>query len=147
MTAQRKGAAPLPLPLVALTGCFVGLGSHWQIPHGRVTPAGQDVVGARMYRSQRGDVFVHAPSVDVQLAVVSPKSRDLGLCNPPAFTHGFGLLLGWEAEPSVQCTSMWKGAGSNDVEPPPIVTDTYAEFPWGACPKLRIDYSSGPWTS
>jgi hypothetical protein len=35
---------------------------------------------------------------------------------------------------------MWKGGGSNDVEPPHIVTDTYAEFPWGSCPKLRIDY-------
>jgi len=83
---------------------------------------------------------VYAPSIDMQLAVVSPKSQALGRCNTPAFTPVFGLLFTWDAEPSVQCTSMWKGGDSNDVEPPHIVTETYAEFPWGSCPKLRIDY-------
>jgi hypothetical protein len=110
------------------------------MPHGHVTCSGRAVVGASVYRSQRGDVFLYAPNVDIQLAVVSPKSRDLGRCNTPAFTPVFGLLFSREAEPSVQCTSMWKGGGSNDVEPPHIVTETYAEFPWGSCPKLRIDY-------
>jgi hypothetical protein len=35
---------------------------------------------------------------------------------------------------------MWKGGDSNAVEPPHIVTETYAEFPWGSCPRLRLDY-------
>jgi hypothetical protein len=110
------------------------------MPHGRATCVGQEVVGARVYRSQRGDVFLYAPNIDIQLAVVLPESRDLGRCNTPAFTPVFGLLFSREAEPSVQCTSMWKGGGSNDVEPPHMVTETYAEFPWGSCPKLRIDF-------
>jgi len=110
------------------------------MPHGHATCSGQAVVGASVYRSQRGDVFLYAPNIDIQLAVVSPKSRDLGRCNTPAFTPVFGLLFSREAEPSVQCTSMWKGGGSNEVEPPHVVTETYAEFPWGSCPKLRIDY-------
>jgi hypothetical protein len=93
-----------------------------------------------VYRSQGGDVFVYAPSLDIQPAVVSPKTRGLGRCNAPAFTAVFGFLFSREAEPSVQCTSMWKGGDSNDVEPPHIVTEAYAEFPWGSCPKLRIDY-------
>jgi hypothetical protein len=140
MTAWGKGAAILLLLLAVFGGCLISSRSRWLIPHGRATCAGQAVVGASVYRSQRGDVFLYAPSVDVQLAVVSPKSRDLGRCNTPAFTPVFGLLFSREAEPSVQCTSMWKGGGSNDVEPPHIVTNTYAEFPWGSCPKLRIDY-------
>jgi hypothetical protein len=98
------------------------------------------VVGASVYRSQRGDVFVHAPSVDIQLVIVSPRRRELGRCNTPAFTPLFGLLFSREAEPSDQCTSMWKGGGSNAVEPPHIVTEAYAEFPWGLCPKLRVTY-------
>jgi hypothetical protein len=140
MTARRKGAALLLLVLLVFSVSLISSRPHWLMPHGRATCAGQAVVGASVYRSQRGDVFLYAPNVDVQLAVVSPKSGDLGRCNTPAFTPVFGLLFSREAEPSVQCTSMWKGGGSNDVEPPHIVTDTYAEFPWGSCPKLRIDY-------
>ena len=93
-----------------------------------------------VYRSQQGDVFVYAPSLDMQPAVISPKSRDLGRCNAPAFTPVFGLLFSREAEPIVQCTSMWKGGGSNDSEPPHIVTESYAEFPWSSCLNLRIEY-------
>jgi hypothetical protein len=140
MTARQKVAALLVLLLAAFGGFLVISWPHWLMPHGRATCAGQPMIGARVYRSQRGEVFVYAPSVDIQLAVVSPKSRGLGRCNTPAFTPIFGLLFSWEAEPSVQCTSMWKGGGSNDVEPPHIVTEAYAEFPWGSCPKLRIDY-------
>jgi hypothetical protein len=110
------------------------------MPHGTVTCGGQPVSGARVYRSQRGDVFVYAPSVDLQPAIISLKRRDRGRCNTPAFTRVFGLLFSREAEPSVQCTSMWKGGDSNYVEPQPIVTDDYAEFPWGSCDKFRVDY-------
>jgi hypothetical protein len=92
-------------------------------------------VAARVWRSQRGDVFVYAPSIDIQVAIISPKRRDT-----PAFTPVFGLLFSREAEPSAQCTSMWKGGGNKDVEPSHIVTETYAGFPWGSCAKLRIDY-------
>ena len=142
MTARRKGTALLLLLLVVFSGGFlIKSRSHWLMPQrGRVTCASQAVAGARLYRSQSGDIFVYAPSVEIQLAVVSPKSRDLGRCNTPAFTHVFGLLFSWDAEPSVLCTSMWKGGGSTDIEPPHIVTETYAEFPWGSCPRLRIDY-------
>jgi hypothetical protein len=140
MTARRKGAALLLLLLVVFSGCLIASRPHWLMPYGRATCAGQAVVGAGVYRSQRGDVFLYAPNVDIQLAVVLPKSRDLGRCNTPAFTSVFGLLFSREKEPSVQCTSMWKGGGTNDVEPPHTVTETYAEFPWGSCPMLRIDY-------
>jgi hypothetical protein len=140
MTARRKGAVLLVLLVVIFGGAIIISRPHWLNPYGRATCAGQPVVGANVYRSQRGDVFIYAPNLDVQLAVVSPKSQDLGRCNAPAFTPLFGLLFSREAEPSVQCTSMWKGAGSNDVVPPHTVTETYAEFPWGSCPKLRIDY-------
>jgi hypothetical protein len=141
LTVRPKVVALLLLLLVALGGCLLISRSHWLIPrHGRVTCGGQAVVGAKLYRSQPGDIFVYAPSVDGQLALVSPKGRDLGVCYTPAFTPIFGLRFSFDAEPHFQCTSMWKGGGSNDVEPPHIVTDTYAEFPWGSCPKLRIDY-------
>jgi hypothetical protein len=140
MTAHRKIAALLLLLLVALGGCLVISWPHWLAPHGRATCAGQPIVDARVYRSKRGDVFVYAPNVNIQPAVVSPKSRDFGRCNTPAFTPVFGLLFSREADPSVQCTSMWKGGGSDDIEPPHIVTETYAEFPWGSCDKLRVDY-------
>lgn len=126
--------------LVAFAGSLLISRPHWLMPHGRATCAGQPVVGATVYRSQQGDVFVYAPNLDIQLAVVSPKSRDLGRCNTPAFTPVFGLLFSREADPTVQCTSMWKGGGSTDVEPPHIVTDTHAEFPWGSCPRLRVEY-------
>jgi hypothetical protein len=140
MTARRKSATLLLLLLAVFCGYLISSRSHWLMPHGHATCSGQAVVGASVYRSQRGDVFLYAPNVDIQLAVVSPKSRDLGRCNTPAFTPVFGLLFSREAEPSVQCTSMWKGGGSNDLEPPHIVTETYAEFPWGSCHKLRNDY-------
>ena len=140
MTVRRKVLVLLLLFLVVFAGCLFISRPRWLTPHGRATYAGQPVVGARVYRSQQGDVFVYAPSLDIQLAVVSPKNRDLGRCNTPAFTPVFGLLFSREADPTVQCTSMWKGGGSTDVEPPHVVTDTYAEFPWGSCPKLRIDY-------
>jgi hypothetical protein len=140
MTVRVKIVAALLLLLACFGGGLFISRPHWLMLHGRATCGGQPVVGARPYRSQRGDVFVYAPSLDIQLAVVSPKSRDLGRCNAPAFTPVFGLLFSREAEPSVQCTSMWKGGGSTDVEPQHIVTDTHAEFPWGSCPTLRIDY-------
>ena len=140
MTVRRKVVALLLLRLAAFGVCLVISRPHWLVPHGRATCAGQPVVAARVYRSQRGDLFVYVPNIDIQLAVVSPKSQDLRRCNTPTFTPVFGLLFSREAEPSVQCTSTWKGGGSNDVGPY-IVTDTYAEFPWGSCPKLRIDYS------
>jgi|SRR5579862_5069248 len=140
MTARRKIAVLLLLLMVVFGGCIITSLPHWLVPHGHATCAGQPV-GARVYRSQSGDVFVYdAPTVDIQLAVVSPKIRELGRCNTPAFTPVFGLLFSREAEPSVQCTSMWKGGGSNDVEPLHTVTETYAEFPWGSCPKLWVDY-------
>jgi|SRR5579864_3529241 len=140
MTSRSKVAALVLLLLVAVTGCLISSRPHWLRPHGRVTCDGQAVFGTNVYRSLRGDIFVYATNVGDQVAIVSPKSRDLGRCNTPAFTPVFGLLFSREAEPSVQCTSMWKGGGSNDVEPPHIVTESYAEFPWGSCPKLRIDY-------
>ncbi len=140
MSARRKVAALLLSLLVVIAGCLIISRPHWLVPYGRATCAGQSLVGARVYRSQRGDVFVYAPSIDIQVAIISPKSRDLGRCNTPAFTPVFGLLFSREAEPSAQCTSMWKGGGNNDVEPSHIVTETYAEFPWGSCAKLRIDY-------
>jgi hypothetical protein len=140
MTIRWKVANFLLLVLVFFGGCLIISRPHWLVPHGRATCAGQTIAGASVYRSQRGDLFLYAPNINGQLAVVSRASRDLGRCNTPAFTPVFGFLFSREAEPDVQCTSMWKGGGSNDSEPPHIVTDTYAEFPWGACPKLRIDY-------
>jgi len=130
----------LVLLLAALGICAAISWPHWLVPYGRVTCAGRTVAEARVYRSQSGELFVYAPNLDTQIAIVSPKSRELGRCNTPAFTPVFGLLFSREAEPNVQCTSMWKGGGSNDAEPPHVVTDTYAEFPWGSCAKLRIDY-------
>lgn len=140
MTVRRKLAALLLLLFAAFGGCLVISRPHSLMPQGHASCAGQPVVGAKVYRWQQGDVFVYAPSVDIQLAIVSPKSRELGRCNTPAFTPLFGLLFSREAEPSVQCTSMWKGGGSNNLEPAHIVSETYAEFPWGSCPKLRVDY-------
>jgi hypothetical protein len=140
MSARKKGAILLLLLVLFFGECLISSRPHWLIPHGHATCAGKAVTGASVYRSQRGDVFLYAPNLDVQVAVVLPKSRDLGRCNTPAFSSVFGFLYSREAEPSVQCTSMWKGGGSDDVEPPHIVTETYAEFPWGSCSKFRIDY-------
>src|SRR5437867_7757471 len=100
MTARRKGAALFLLLLVVFGGCLIRSRRHWLTPHGRATCAGQAVVGAGVYRSQRGDVFLYAPKVDIQVAVASPKDRDLGRCNTPAFTPLFGLLFSREAEPT-----------------------------------------------
>jgi hypothetical protein len=138
MTVYRK-AMVLLLLLSVLGVCFAILLPHWLVPHGRVTCAGQPVIGAGVYRSRRGDLFVYAPSMSLQVAMVSPKTRVLGRCNP-AFTPLFGLLFSRDRAPDVQCTSMWKGGGSNDADPPHIVSDAYAEFPWGSCSNLRIDY-------
>ena len=140
MVAPRKIWILALLLFVALSGSLVVSRPHWLVPQGRVTCAGQPVAGARAYRSQAGDVFVYAPHLDIQVVVVSLKNRDLGRCNTPAFTPVFGLLFSREADPIVQCTSLWKGGGSNEVEPPHTVTETYAEFPWGPCGKLRVDY-------
>lgn len=93
-----------------------------------------------MFRSQGGDLFVYAPSLDLQVATVTPGSPDLGRCNATAFTPAFGLLVYRGTKPGDQCTSMWKGGGSGDIEPPHVVTATYATFPWGSCPTLRVDY-------
>lgn len=96
--------------------------------------------GAHVYRSHSLDIYAYAPDLDIQIAVVSLKDKELGRCNRPAFTPVFGFLFSREADPSTQCTSMWKGAGSNDVIPPHVVTESYAEFPWGTCAKFRMDY-------
>ena len=140
MTLRQKIIALFLLLMATVGGCLIISRPHWLVPHGRATCAGETLVGARVYRSQQGDLFVYAPSLDGQLALVSPKSLDLGRCNTPAFTPVFGLLFSREVEPDVQCTSMWKGVGSTDVVPPRVVTNNYAEFPWGSCPKLRIDF-------
>jgi hypothetical protein len=129
MTPRRKYAAVFLLSLVVSTGILISSRPRWLKPHGRVSCGGQAVVGASAYVSQAGDVFVYSPSVDIQIAVVSPTDRQLGRCNP-AFTPVFGYLFSREAEPSASCASMWKGGDSNDVQPPHIVTGTYAEFPW-----------------
>lgn len=81
MTVHRKVVVLLLLLLVVFGGCLFISRPHWLMPHGRVTCAGQAVVGARVYRSQQGDVFVYAPNLDIQVAVVSPKNQDLGRCN------------------------------------------------------------------
>jgi hypothetical protein len=131
-------AVPLWL-LIGLGISLPGLRSHFLTRRGSVTCDGDPVIGGSVYRSERGDIFVYAPNLDLQLPVVSPKSQELGRCNP-VFTPVLGLLFSREAEPSVQCTAMWKGGGSKDVVPPHLVTETHTEFPWGSCPKLRIDY-------
>ncbi len=138
MTVKQKIRAVLLLLILCFGIGVVASWPHWLTPHGKATCGGQALPGALVYRSQRGDIFVLG--VDIQPAVISPESRQLGRCNSPAFTRVFGLLFSREAEPTVQCTAMWKGLGSREAEPPHIVTDTYAEFPWGSCPKLRIDY-------
>jgi hypothetical protein len=128
----------LGLLAAALCAGLVTVRSHVLIPHGRATCAGRPVADATVFRSQRGDLFIYAPSLDSQLAIVTPNSPILGLCNRPNFTPVFGLLFSRAPKPDEQCTSMWKGGA--DVDPPHVVTDTYATFPWGACPTLRVDY-------
>jgi len=112
---------------------------HWLTPHGSASCDGRIVPGVSVYSSQRDDVFVFG--ADIQPAVILPESGVLGRCNAGlAFTRIFGFVFSREAQPYIQCTSMWKGGGSEDRIPPHIVTSTYAEFPWGSCPKLRVDY-------
>src|SRR5215813_10288642 len=116
MAARWKLAIFLLLGFAAFGGFLVASPGHWLKPHGRVTCGGQPGVGAKVYRSQRGDLFVYAPNIDIQIAIVSPREKDLGRCNTTAFTPVLGYLFSREAEPDVQCTSMWKGGGSTDVE-------------------------------
>ena len=139
MVRQKRVAAVL---MLVFAGLFLLLFSrpHWLLPHGRATCDGRPLAGATVYRSTRGDLFVHAPSLDLQIAMVSPRGHDLGRCNTPAFTSMFGLLFSRERDPEASCTSMWKGGDSHDPEPTHVVTDNYAEFPWGSCPNLRVEY-------
>jgi|SRR5690349_8868655 hypothetical protein len=136
MSARYKFGALLLIVLVAFV--LISSRPHWLTRHGRVTCDGHAISGATVYRSQQGEIFVYG--ADIQPAVISPQSQELGRCNAPAFTPVFGLLFSREADPTVQCTSMWKGAGSNDVIPSHVVTNDHAEFPWGSCPNLRVDY-------
>lgn len=124
--------------LVALATVVVNSRPHWLTRHGTSSCGGRALPGVSVYRSQRGDIFVFG--ADIQPAIISPKSGDLGRCNASPFTAVFGLVFSREAEPDVQCTAMWKGGGSEDREPSHVVAPTYAEFPWGSCPKLRVDY-------
>src|SRR5215469_5321156 len=110
---------------------------HWLTRHGRATCDGHPIPGTTVYRSQRGEIFV--VGADIQPAVISPHSQELGRCNAPAFTPVFGFLFSRQADPAVQCTSMWKGA-ADDVIPAHAVTSSHAEFPWGSCPKMRVDF-------
>jgi hypothetical protein len=129
------------IPVLLLLVLAVGLVSsrpHWLPRHGSVSCNGSTVPSASVYRSQRGDIFVYG--ADIQAVIISPLDGQLGRCNASAFTPIFGLLFSREAEPDTQCTSMWKGAGSEDREPAHTVTAKYAEFPWGSCAKLRVDY-------
>jgi len=114
--------------------------SRWLRAHGRVTCEGQPVRGATLYRSVQGDVFLDWPNNNEGMPAVSVQDHILLRCNSPAFTHVFGMLVSREAMASSQCTTMWKGAGSGDVIPPHTVTPTYAEFPWGSCRNLRLEY-------
>jgi hypothetical protein len=136
------GLKLMAVSLLVLAGLVIALfdlRAHWLTPHGSVSCDGRAVAGASAYRSQSGDVFVFG--ADIQPAIISPKNGDLGRCNGGrAFTRIFGLVFSREAEPSMQCTSMWKGAGSEDRIPPHIVATTYAEFPWASCPMLRVEY-------
>ena len=136
MTSLRK----LGLLFVGCIVAYALISSrpHWLTRDGSATCNGHPIPGATVYRSSRGEIFVYG--VELQPAVILPHSHDLGQCNAPAFTPVFGLLFSHEAEPSVQCTSMWKGAGSGDVIHAHVVTGDHAEFPWGSCPKLRVDY-------
>ena len=114
--------------------------SHWLRAHGRVICDGQPVHGATLYRSVQGDVFLDWPNNTDGMPAVSVQDRTLLRCNSPAFKHVFGMLVSREAVASSQCTTMWKGAGRGDVIPPHTVTANYAEFPWGSCPNLRLEY-------
>lgn len=111
---------------------------HWLTKHGHATCNGLEIPGAAVYRSERGEIFVFG--TDVQPAVIAPQSNELGRCNAPAFTRVFGLVFSREADPSVQCTAMWKGGGSQDKIPAHLVTADHAEFPWGSCTNMRVDY-------
>jgi hypothetical protein len=136
MSTRHKFGALFLLLLLAFV--LVSSRPHWLTRHGRVTCDGHAISGATVYRSQHGEIFVYG--ADIQPAVISPQPQELGRCNAPTFTPVFGLLFSREANPAAQCTSMWKGAGSDDVIPAHVVTIDHAEFPWGSCTKLRVDY-------
>jgi hypothetical protein len=136
MTARHKLGALFVVCIVVYT--LISSRPHWLTRHGRVTCDGHAISGATVYRSQQGEIFVYG--ADLQPAVISPQSQELGRCNASAFTPVFGLLFSREADPDAECTSMWKGAGSDDVIPAHVVTRDHAEFPWGSCTKLRVDY-------
>ncbi len=121
MSTRYKYGALFLLLLFAFA--LISSRPHWLTRHGRATC---------------GEIFVYG--ADIQPAVISPQSQELGRCNASAFTPVFGLLFSREADADAQCTSMWKGAGSDDVIPAHVVTRDHAEFPWGSCTKLRVDY-------
>ena len=131
---------PILLALVLIFIWLTPSPSHWLRAHGRVICKGQPVRGATLYRSAQGDVFLDWPNNNEGIAAVSVEHSILLRCNSPAFKHVFGMLLSREAVASSQCTTMWKGAGTGDVIPPVTVTPTYAEFPWGSCSNLRLEY-------
>jgi hypothetical protein len=105
MTARRKVATLLLLLLAAVGWCIVISRPRWLMPYGRdlCRPTCDRGKGVPLVR---GDVFVCAPSVDIQLAVVSPKSQVLGRCKHPSIHSCIRVAVHREAEPSVQCTSM-----------------------------------------
>ena len=126
------------LALMVLAFALISSRPHWLTRHGRATCNGHEIPGAAVYRSERGEIFVYG--AEMQPAIIAPNSHELGRCNAPAFTPVLGLLFSREADPSLQCTAMWKGADSRDVTPPHVITGDHAEFPWGSCPNLRVDY-------
>jgi len=131
------------LALAAVSLLLIATGfasrSHWLVPHGKITCQGKSVDGAKLYRSHRGDVFAFQRDGREGTAGVLLSEHLLMRCNTPAFTHVFGLVFSREAEPSSQCGDMWKG-GTPDEVPYHVVTDTFAEFPWDTCEKLRLEY-------
>jgi hypothetical protein len=143
MFGSRRKFKPLFIVLLLVIGgaWLISPRSHWLMSHGRATCDGQPVIGATVYRSVQGDIFLDWPNYKNEgMPAVSAEERILLRCNSPAFKHVFGLLWSREAVPSSQCGLMWKGAGTGDVIPPHIVTETYAQFPWGSCSNLKVDY-------
>ncbi len=134
-TRYKYGALCL---LLLFVFAIINSRPHWLTRHGRATCDGHPIPRTTVYRSQQGEIFVYG--ADMQPAVISPRSQELGRCNGPAFTPVFGLLFSREADPTAQCTSMWKGGGSHDVIPAYVVTSDHAEFPWGSCPRMRVDF-------
>jgi hypothetical protein len=113
---------------------------HWLVRHGSISCDGKPLEGAALYRSRHGDFFALMPDRTGGVPAVWISDRMLLRCNTSAFTPVVGMLFSREAEPSSQCALMWKGAGSQDVVPQHKVTDSYAEFPWGSCAMVRLNY-------